>query len=95
MSWDWDAPIVTIRVPRWKKTPMTPNRYNTSTVVGGTALAMALLDPFITALGGWISTHSSVVFPPGYPALLQRCVEAAIVTWAAHYHTSGEPPAAP
>lgn len=94
MSWDWDAPIVTIRVPKWKKAMAepTPPKYNTATVVAFVGATFVVLDPMIQALGHWIQGHSSIVFPPDYMQTLKQYVEMAVVVWTVHHHTMSDPP---
>lgn len=92
--WDWDAPLVTIRVPRRKTMtePTLPNRYNTATVVAFVGATFVVLDPMIQALGHWMQGHSSIVFPPDYMQTLKQYVEMAVVVWTVHYHTQEPTP---
>jgi len=95
MTWDWNAPIMTVRVPRWKKETMadepTPNKYNTATIVGLVGALLAVLDPFLKGAGVWIQAHSAIVFSDDYMGVLQRFLEVAVLVWATHAHGGDAP----
>lgn len=60
--------------------------FSTATFAALMAAFWPVADPFLVALGGYIQTHTSIVFPAGYSMTLRAGLEATLTAWAIRWH---------
>lgn len=63
-----------------------PDKMHTGTATILAGATVKVLTPFVIALGQWLSTHTGVVFPPGYGADLMQWALVAIPGVVAYWH---------
>lgn len=69
--------------------PTKPNLMATATASAAAGLTFKVLAPLFVAMGGWLSTHSGVVFPEGYGTDLKEWALVAVPVVTAWWHSRG------